>query len=213
VRIVIADDEGLLRAGLTRLLTDAGFQIAGVCGDAETLLALVAARRPDVAIVDIRMPPGDGTAGLDAAQEIRRRHADVGVLVLSHLLELRYALRLLEEAPQRAGYLLKERVSDVEALADALRRVADGECVIDPQIVSRLLARRRGPLRQLTDREREVLGLIAEGRSNTAIGQALFLSPKTVETHISHIFAKLDLRDSPQHHPRVLAVLEYLRAS
>jgi serine/threonine-protein kinase len=213
VRIVIADDEGLLRAGLTRLLTDAGFLIAGVCGDAETLLALVAARRPDVAIVDIRMPPGDGTAGLDAAQEIRRRHADVGVLVLSHLLELRYALRLLEEAPQRAGYLLKERVSDVEALADALRRVADGECVIDPQIVSRLLARRRGPLRQLTDREREVLGLIAEGRSNTAIGQALFLSPKTVETHISHIFAKLDLRDSPQHHPRVLAVLEYLRAS
>jgi serine/threonine-protein kinase len=212
VRIVIADDEGLLRAGLARLLADAGFEIAGLCGDAVTVVSMVAARLPDVAIVDIRMPPGEGTGGLTAAQEIRRRHPRVGVLVLSHLLDLRYALRLLEDAPERAGYLLKERVSDLDALTGALRRIDAGECVIDPEIVARLLARKRGPLRELTEREREVLALIAEGHSNAAIGQALFLSPKTVETHISHIFAKLGLHDSAERHPRVLAVLAHLRA-
>ena len=146
--LVIADDEMLLREGLARLLEDAGFEIAGRCGDADALLRMVEARRPDVAIVDIRMPPNHRDDGLLAAQEIRRRHPEIGVLVLSHHLESRYAMRLLEEAPERAGYLLKERVSDVAVLADALRRIDEGECVVDPTIVSRLVARkrRRGPL-------------------------------------------------------------------
>jgi DNA-binding NarL/FixJ family response regulator len=215
VRVVIADDEVLLREGLARLLQDAGFEIAGRCGDAEALLRMVDTRRPDVALVDIRMPPNRGDDGLVAAQEIRRRHPEIGVLVLSHHLESRYAMRLLEETPERAGYLLKERVSDLAVLADALRRIDDGECVIDPTIVSRLVARKRerGPLDQLTDRERDVLELIAEGHSNRAIGQKLFLSPKTVESHISQIFRKLDLRGSPDHHRHVLAVLTFLRAA
>ena len=197
MRVVIADDEVLLREGLARLLQDAGFEVAGRCGDAEALLRMIDARRPDLALVDIRMPPHRG------------------VLVLSHHLESRYAMRLLEEAPERAGYLLKERVSDLAVLADALRRIDDGECVIDPTIVSRLVARKRerGPLDQLTDRERDVLELIAEGHSNRAIGQKLFLSPKTVESHISQIFRKLDLRGSPDHHRRVLAVRTFLRSA
>jgi DNA-binding NarL/FixJ family response regulator len=215
VRVVIADDEVLLREGLARLLQDAGFEVAGRCGDAEALLRMVEARRPDVALVDIRMPPHRGDDGLVAAREIRRRHPDIGVLVLSHHLESRYAMRLLEEAPERAGYLLKERVSDLAVLADALRRIGEGECVIDPTIVSRLVARKRqrGPLDRLTDREREVLELIAEGHSNGAIGGTLFLSPKTIESHISQIFMKLDLRESPEYHRRVLAVLTFLRSA
>jgi serine/threonine-protein kinase len=214
VRIVIADDETLLRDGLARLLEDSGFEVAGRCGDAGALLRMVDARRPDVAIVDIRMPPHQGDDGLLAAQEIRRRHADMGVLVLSHHLESRYAAALIEEVPERAGYLLKERVSDVAVLVDALKRIGEGECVIDPTIVSRLVARKRarGPLDELTDRERDVLALIAEGHSNTAIGERLFLSRKTIETYISQIFLKLDLRDSPDHHRRVLAVLAFLRS-
>src|SRR5215203_437280 len=215
MRVLIADDEVLLREGLARLLEDAGFEVTGRCGDAGALLRMVEARRPDVALVDIRMPPHEGDDGLVAAQEIRRRHPDVGVLVLSHHLESRYAMRLLEEVPERAGYLLKERVSDVAVLADALHRIHEGECVIDPTIVSRLVARKRerGPLDVLTEREREVLALIAEGLSNTAIGERMFLSPKTVEAHISQIFMKLDLRPGPGQHRRVLAVLAYLRAS
>jgi serine/threonine-protein kinase len=215
VRVVIADDEVLLRDGLARLLEDAGFEVAGRCGDADTLLRTVATRRPDVALVDIRMPPHHGDDGLIAAQEIRRKHPEIGVLVLSHHLESRFAMRLLEEAPERAGYLLKERVSDIAVLADALYRIDQGECVIDPTIVSRLVARkrRRGPLDELTDRERDVLALIAEGHSNSAIAERLFLSPKTVEAHISQIFLKLDLGASPQHHRRVLAVLTWLRSS
>jgi DNA-binding NarL/FixJ family response regulator len=161
------------------------------------------------------MPPNRGDDGLLAAQEIRRGHPEIGVLVLSHHLESRYAMRLLEQVPERAGYLLKERVSDIAVLADALHRIDEGECVIDPTIVSRLVARKRqrGPLDQLTDRERDVLALIAEGHSNTAIAERLFLSRKTVEAHISQIFLKLDLHNSPQRHRRVLAVLAWLRSS
>jgi DNA-binding NarL/FixJ family response regulator len=212
VRVVIADDEVLLRDGLARLLEDIGIEVAGRCGDAAALLRMVDARRPDVAIVDIRMPPNQRDDGLIAAQEIRRRHPGTAVLVLSHHLESRYAIRLLEEAPEKAGYLLKERVSDVAVFTDALNRVHEGECVVDPTIVARLLARSRGPLQQLTPRERDVLALIAEGHSNKAIGERLFLSHKTVEAHISQIFLKLDLRDSPASHRRVLAVLAHLRS-
>ena len=215
MRVVIADDEALLRDGLARLLEDAGFEIAGRCGDADALLRMVDARRPDVAIVDIRMPPHAGEDGLVAAQEIRRAHPEIGVLVLSHHLASRYAARLLDEVPERAGYLLKERVSDVAVLADALRRIDEGECVVDPTIVARLMARKRerGPLDELTERELEVLALIAEGHSNAAVGERLFLSHKTVESHISQIFLKLGLRESPATHRRVAAVLAYLRTS
>ena len=161
------------------------------------------------------MPPGHGDDGLVAAQEIRRRHPDVGVLVLSHYLDSRYAARLLEEVPAGAGYLLKDRVSEVAVVADALRRIADGDCVIDPTIVSRLVARKRarGPLDVLTEREREVLALVAEGRSNGAIGEQLFLSRKTVDSYVSQVFTKLDLHESPEQNRRVLAVLTYLRST
>ena len=215
MRVVIADDELLLREGLSRLLTEAGFEVAGRCGDADALLRMVAARRPDVALVDIRMPPGDGEAGLHAAQEIRRRHPAVGVLVLSAHLDSRYATRLIEEFPERVGYLLKQRVSDVAVLADALHRIGAGECVVDPSIAARLVARKRarGPLEALTDREREVLTLIAEGYSNGAVAQRLFLSPKTVETHVSQILLKLGIPQSADRHRRVLAVLTYLRSA
>jgi DNA-binding NarL/FixJ family response regulator len=214
VRVVIADDEALLREGLARLLQDAGFEVAGRCGDADALLQMVDARKPDIAIVDIRMPPNQGDDGLVAAQEIRRRHPGMGVLVLSHYLDSRYAARLLEEVPKGAGYLLKDRVSEVAVVADALRRIDEGDCVIDPTIVSRLVARKRerGPLAELTEREREVLALVAEGRSNGAIAEALFLSRKTVDSHISQIFMKLDLRESAEDHRRVLAVLTFLRS-
>jgi DNA-binding NarL/FixJ family response regulator len=215
VRVLIADDETLLRDGLARLLDDAGFEVAGRCGDADELLRMVETRLPDVAIVDIRMPPNHGDDGLLAAQEIRRRHEDIGVLVLSHVLDSRYAARLLEEVPERVGYLLKERVSDLAVLTDALRRIDEGECVIDPTIISRLVARKRerGPLDELTEREREVLALVAEGRSNGAIAEALFVSRKTVDAHISQIFLKLGLRESPADHRRVLAVLAFLRSN
>ena len=214
MRVVIADDETLLRDGLARLLEDAGFEVAGRCGDAHEVVRMVEARRPDVAIVDIRMPPGEGDDGLHAAHEIRRRVPGTGVLVLSHHLDSRYAARLLEEAPERAGYLLKERLFHVTVLVDALRRIHEGECVIDPTIVSRLVARKRerGPLDELTERERDVLALVAEGRSNAAIGEQLHLSRKTIETYISQIFLKLGLQESPADHRRVLAVLTFLRA-
>ncbi len=213
MRVVIAEDEALLREGLARLLGDAGVEVVGHGDTPEKLLALVERHQPDVAIVDIKMPPTHTDEGLVAAQTIRREHPSVAVLVLSHYVDSRYAMRLLEEHPESVGYLLKDRVSNVAVLVDALRRVSEGESVLDPTIVRRLIARprERGPLAELTDREREVLGLIAEGHSNQAIASRLFLSLKTVETHIRQIFMKLGLEESAESHRRVLAVLAYLR--
>jgi DNA-binding NarL/FixJ family response regulator len=214
MRIVIADDEMLLREGLARLLSDAGFDVVAKATDGPELLRAVRLTDPDVAIVDIKMPPTHTDEGLVAAREIRSSHPGVGVLVLSHYLESVYAMRLLQEHPERVGYLLKERVSDIAVLTDALRRIAEGESVLDPTIVTRLVnrPRERSPLAELTDRERQVLELIAEGRSNQAIGDKLFLSPKTIETHIRQIFQKLELNGSPNSHRRVLAVLAFLRS-
>ena len=213
MRVVIADDETLLREGLARLLTEAGFQVVGKAASAEELIRRVELTRPDVAIVDIKMPPTHTDEGLVAAAEIRESHPEVGVLVLSHYVESRYAMRLLEEHPERSGYLLKERVSDVAVLVDALQRIDEGECVLDPTIVSRLVGRPRegSPLEELTERELEVLGLMAEGHSNEGISRKLFLSPKTVETHVRHILGKLGIRETSDYHRRVLAVLTYLR--
>jgi DNA-binding NarL/FixJ family response regulator len=214
VRVVIADDEMLLREGLARLLTDAGVDVVGKATNAAELLRTVRLTAPDVAIVDIKMPPSHTDEGLVAAADIRTSHPEVGVLVLSHYLESTYAMRLLAEHPERVGYRPKARVSDIAVLADALRRIAEGECVLDPTIVARLVnrPRERSPLSELTDREREVLGLIAEGLSNQAIGERLFVSPKTIETHIRQIFIKLGLGEAPDSHRRVLAVLTFLRS-
>jgi DNA-binding NarL/FixJ family response regulator len=214
VRVVIADDEVLLREGLERLLVEAGFDVVGKVGTAEELLRKVALARPDVAIVDIRMPPSHTDEGIVAAQELRRSNPEMGVLVLSNHLESRYAMRLIEEHPGGAGYLLKERVSNLGVLTDALERLRDGECVVDPTIVARLVKRVRQAkeIAELTEREREVLELMAEGRSNKAISARLFLSPKTVEAHVKHIFMKLRIDESPDDHRRVLAVLAYLRS-
>jgi DNA-binding NarL/FixJ family response regulator len=214
MRVVIADDAMLIREGTARLLQDAGVQVAGKAGDAQTLLRLVATEHPDVAIVDIKMPPTHTDEGLVAAEQIRSSHPGVGVLVLSQYLDSRYATRLLEDHPEGRGYLLKDRVSDIGVLKDAIARIAEGECVLDPTIVARLIKRPRrpGPIDELTGREREVLALIAEGRSNQGISQILVLSPKTVEAHVGRILAKLGLDDTPDYHRRVLAVLAFLRS-
>jgi serine/threonine-protein kinase len=214
MRVVIAEDEALLREGLAGLLEAAGVEVVGRSGRPDDLMAQVARLRPDAAIVDIRMPPTHTDEGLVAAARIRDEHPAVAVLVLSNYLESRYAMRLLEDHPESVGYLLKERVSDVALLVDALRRITEGESVLDPTIVRRLVTRPRepGPLAELTEREREVLGLIAEGHSNGAISAQLVLSLKTVETHIRAIFMKLGLDETPEYHRRVLAVLTYLRA-
>jgi DNA-binding NarL/FixJ family response regulator len=214
MRVVVAEDVMLTREGITRLLTDAGVEVVGEAGDAAALLRAVRATQPDAAIVDIRMPPTHTDEGLVAAQQIRSEHPDIGVLILSQYIEPHYAMRLLDEHPERVGYLLKERVFDVANLTDALRRLADGETVVDHTIVARLFARKRlaGPLDQLTDREREVLALVAEGLSNRAIATRLFVTERTIEAHVKQIFLKLGLNTDPQSHRRVLAVLAHLRS-
>jgi DNA-binding NarL/FixJ family response regulator len=214
MRVVVADDVMLTREGIVRLLGDAGIDVVAQAEDAEGLLRQVRSTHPDVAIVDIRMPPTNTDEGLVAAQAIRSEHAEVGVLVLSHYVEPSYAIRLIEDHPERVGYLLKDRVFDIAVVVDALRRIVDGETVIDPTIVSRLMGRRRrdDPLTRLTDREREVLGLIAEGMSNRAIAARLYVTERTVEAHVTQIFQKLALPGSPDQHRRVLAVLAFLRA-
>jgi len=214
VRVVVADDVMLTREGIVRLLRDADIDVVAEAEDGESLMRHVRLARPDAAIVDIRMPPTHTDEGLVAAKQIRAEHPDVGVLVLSQYVEPTYAMRLLEEHPERVGYLLKERVFDVAILVDALRRIADGETVIDPTIVSRLFGRQRreDALAELTEREREVLGLIAEGLSNKAIAGRIFVTERTVEAHIKQIFLKLHLDTNPGSHRRVLAVLAYLRA-
>ncbi len=213
MRVVVADDVMLTREGITRLLTDAGVDVVGEAGDAASLLRAVRATQPDAAIVDIRMPPTHTDEGLVAAQQIRAEHPAIGVLILSQYVEPHYAMRLIEEHPERIGYLLKERVFDVANLIDALRRLADGETVVDPTIIARLFARKRraGPLDKLTEREREVLALVAEGLSNRAIATRLFVTERTVEAHVKQIFLKLGLSTDPDSHRRVLAVLAYLR--
>ena len=215
MRIVIADDELLLREGLARLLREVGLDVVATTADPVALQEAVDALAPDIAIIDIKMPPTHTDEGIVAAQEIRRRHPEIGALVLSHYVEPRFAMRLLEEHPSRIGYLLKERVSDIAVLRDAVQRIVDGECVIDPTIVARLLHRRRDPdpLAELTERELEVLALIAEGRSNAAIAAQLVVTDKTVEAHIRSIFGKLGLDDARDDHRRVIAVLTYLRAA
>ena len=213
MRIVIADDAALIREGVARLLTENGLEVVDQVGDAEALLVSVSDRRPDVALVDIRMPPTHTDEGLRAASVIRSRFPETAVLVLSQHLEPAYALRLVEERPEGVGYLLKERVGRVQQLLDAVQRVADGECVVDRAVVDELLARRRrvDPVAELTPREREIIALMAEGRSNQGICQTLWLSPKTVETHIRSAFAKLGIKEAAEDNRRVLAVLTYLR--
>jgi DNA-binding NarL/FixJ family response regulator len=214
LRIVIAEDMALMRAGLARLLADRGFEVVGEAEDAGTLLKLVERTRPDAALVDIKMPPSHTDEGLQAASTIRERHPGTAVLLLSSYLDSRYAATLFAGYPAGTGYLLKERVGDAGVLSDALRRVAAGECVLDPTIVNRLLNRARepGPLDELSPREREILGLMAQGHSNGRICELCFLSPKTVESHVRSIFLKLGLDDSAASSRRVLAVLKYLRA-
>jgi DNA-binding NarL/FixJ family response regulator len=212
MRVVIADDAMLMREGLARLLAEAGFEVTGKFADGDELVRRLGAAEADVAIVDIRMPPTHTDEGLIAAERIRAAHPEVGVLVLSQYLESRYAMRLLESHPDRVGYLLKDRVSDIAVLADALRRVHEGECVVDPTIVARLVKRSQdSALAELTAREREVLALMAEGHSNRGICEKLYLSPKTVEAHVGRILQKLKLPDDFEYHRRVLAVLTYLR--
>jgi DNA-binding NarL/FixJ family response regulator len=213
VRVVVADDVMLTREGIVRLLEDAGIDVVAQAQDADALLREVRLKQPDAAVVDIRMPPTHTDEGLVATQRIRADHPAVGVLLLSQYVEPSYAMRLLEEHPERVGYLLKQRVFDAAVLVDALRRIGEGETVVDPTIVARLFGRRRrdDPLAELTAREHEVLGLLAEGLSNRAIAARLFVTTRTVEAHVKQIFLKLGLDLNPDSHRRVLAVLACLR--
>jgi DNA-binding NarL/FixJ family response regulator len=213
MRIAVADDSMLTREGVVHLLTDQGHQVVGQADNADDLMSIVAAARPDAVIVDIRMPPTHTDEGLVAAHQIRAAYPDVGVLVLSQYVEPSYAMRLIEDRPEGVGYLLKDRVFDVAVLVDALRRVTEGETVVDPTIVSRLFRRRRpaDPLDDLSERATQVLGLVAEGLPNQAIAGRLHITERTVESHITKAFQQLGLTDDPGSHRRVLAVLAYLR--
>lgn len=213
MRVVIADDVMIVRSGLARLLGDAGVEVVGEAAQADDLMRLVALEQPDVAIVDIRMPPTLTDEGLVAARQIRERHPQTAVVLLSQHLEARYAQRLLSDQPGGLGYLLKERVTDIAVLIDALRRVTDGECVIDPTIVTRLMQRQRpgSRLTQLTPRERDILALMAEGRSNSGVASELNISERTVEATCAQLFRKLGLQPAPDVNRRVLAVLTLLR--
>ena len=214
MRVVVADDSVLLREGIVRILGDSGFDVVGQAGDAEDLVRKVAAHKPDVAIVDVRMPPTNTDDGLRAAQKIRAEHPGTGVLVLSQYIEEGYALELLSENAEGVGYLLKDRVADVERFTESVRRVGEGGSALDPEVVAQLLGRRRreDPLEELSPREREVLELMAEGRSNHAIAEAMVVTERAVEKHVTSIFGKLKLPPTAEDHRRVLAVLRYLRA-
>jgi DNA-binding NarL/FixJ family response regulator len=212
MRVVIADDSVLLRAGLARLLEDADFDVVAQASDAEDLLRKVRAHQPDVAVTDIRMPPTQTDEGLRAAQQIRSELPQIGIMVLSQFIDEGYALELLQGSAEGVGYLLKDRVADVEAFVDALRRVGAGGSVLDPEVVAQLLGRRRGddPIDRLTPREREVLGQMAQGRSNNAIARELVVTERAIEKHVTSIFSKLGLNTAQSGHRRVLAVLQYL---
>jgi DNA-binding NarL/FixJ family response regulator len=214
MRLVIADDSILFREGLARILGDGGFEVAAQAGDGDELRKAVRQTKPDVAIVDVRMPPTHTDEGTRAAKEIRAEHPGVGVLVLSQVVEVRHAFELFSEQPEGFGYLLKDRVLEIDEFFESVRRVGRGGTAIDPEVVGQLMGRRRerDPLEELTRREREVLELMAEGLSNHGICERLVLSPKTVETHVHSIFAKLDLPQEPDEHRRVLAVLAFLRS-
>jgi DNA-binding NarL/FixJ family response regulator len=214
MRVVVADDSVLFREGLVRVLADAGFEVIGQASNAEELCEQVDRDPPDVAIVDIRMPPTHTTEGLAAAQRIREGHPDTAVLVLSQFVEPHYAMKLLSSGAASVGYLLKDRVFDLAEFTDAVRRVGRGELLVDPSVVRQLLERRRArnPVDELSDREREVLTMMAQGRSNQSISEKLFLSPKTVEAHVRSIFNKLALEPTADDHRRVLAVLTFLRS-
>jgi len=213
VRVVLAEDSVLLREGVARILADAGFEVVGQASNADELMLKVRSYTPDVAIVDIRMPPTHTDEGLKAAQQIRERHPGIGVLVLSQYAEPAYAMELLADSAEGVGYLLKDRVSDVEEFCAAVKRVAEGGSALDPTVVSQLVGRRRrdDPVAALTPRETEVLELMAEGRSNQAVGERLFITPRAVEKHVTSIFGKLGLPATAEDHRRVLAVLAYLR--
>src|SRR5947209_3228343 len=214
MRVLVADDSVLLREGIVRLLTDAGFEVVGQAGDSEELMRKARAHKPDVVVVDVRMPPTQTDEGLRAAKQIRSEMPDTGVLMLSQYVQEDYVADLVADHAEGIGYLLKDRVADVEAFADAVRRVADGGSALDPEIVSMLLGRRRqdDPLAELTPREREVLSLMAEGRSNHAIAEELVVTERAVEKHVTSIFGKLRLPATAESHRRVLAVLAYLGA-
>ena len=215
MRVFVADDSFLFREGLVRLLGEAGLDVVGQAENADDLVTGVDEIRPDVAIVDIRMPPTHTTEGLDAAQRIGESHPDIGVLVLSQYIEAGYAQRLFEEGTSGRGYLLKDKVGDLDAFAAAVRQIAEGGSVVDPEVVASLVGRKSEPtsnLDSLTEREREILALMAEGASNASIGERFFLSTRTVESHVRASFQKLDLAPTDEGHRRVLAVLAYLRS-
>jgi DNA-binding NarL/FixJ family response regulator len=215
LRVVIGEDDVLLREGIARLLTEAGFEVIAQAGDAEAFLRKALAHRPDVAVVDVQMPPGRADDGLRAAVELRRQRPETGVLVLSQFYEEEYALDLIGQRAEGVGYLLKERVGDVEAFTDAVARVASGGSALDPEVVGRMLGRRgaESPVAALTPRERDVLAAMAEGKSNQGIAEALFVTEAAVEKHVTGIFHKLGLAPSSTEHRRVAAVLTYLRSS